>query len=326
MKPQQNVFAEFDDRRFRDALADVGIGYWVTVCTFFDPVAINRNEACRPIGANGQAMQQEDWYLGIAPSNTAYVREKTEKICQAVEALRPDGVFLSFTRWPGFWERWLPDKKSSQFTEYSYDQETLQQFMNYAKADLPSLEPAKAASWINSNKREVWNNYKCDTVYQVIRNIRSEIHKIQAKTPLMLNTLPFNDGGFDHALQNYFGQRTAQLCEVIDIFEVMTYHQILRQGVNWIGKMGSLVKAQTQKPVVCTLQMRPHYLDGMHKADHRAKEIPMSEMIDAARSVKQAELDGFVVFIWEFMLQEALINGNLERINQIKRILTEDKI
>ena len=83
----------------------------------------------RPIGADGQEMEKIDWYVGINPAMERFVIDQTARIGQAVRDLDPDGVFLSFTRWPGFWELWMPHHTRQDFPEYSYDRHTLDRFV-----------------------------------------------------------------------------------------------------------------------------------------------------------------------------------------------------
>ena len=96
-------YAIYNDLKFRAALAQRGIAYWPTVCMFFDPPAIEADHSLRPVGSDGRPMEQIDWYIGIAPSREDFIGRQIAAIEHAVKALEPDGVFLSFMRWPGFW-------------------------------------------------------------------------------------------------------------------------------------------------------------------------------------------------------------------------------
>jgi hypothetical protein len=150
-----DLYATCDDRAFRDALAREGIEYWAAVCMFFDPVALEANPSLRPVGSEGRPMERMDWYVGIPPSMEEFVASKMAAIERAVRALEPDGVFLSFTRWPGFWELWTPRHTRQDFSEYSYDQHTLERFVRDTGANLPTYEPAASAVWIEAHAREV---------------------------------------------------------------------------------------------------------------------------------------------------------------------------
>ncbi|HDQ72511.1 MAG TPA: hypothetical protein ENN19_10495 [Chloroflexi bacterium] len=309
--------ATYDDRRFRDALAEEGIAYWATVCTFYDPQAVDANPSLRPIGSDGRPMEQIDWYVGIAPSMDGYVAKKTALVEQAVEMLEPDGVFLSFTRWPGFWELWMPHHTRRDFPEYSFDPHTLDRFTRETGVDVPTRDPAGAARWIEAHARQAWTDWKCQVVADVVRQIREGCRRIKPDVRIMLNLLPFG-ADFDGAQAQVFGQRIEALADVVDVFEVMTYHQILKRPTNWLPQIGEAVKSRSGCETVCTLQAKPIYLDGIYARDHRSPTLDAEEFAEAVNAVAHSSVDGVVVFVWSDLLEEALKQGDTRRVDAIR--------
>jgi len=311
------LYATYDDRKFRDALAEEGIEYWATVCTFFEPQAVEADPYLRPIGSDGRPMETIDWYVGIAPSMDGYVAKKTARIERAVDALEPDGVFLSFTRWPGFWELWMPHHTRRDFPEYSFDPHTLDRFAHEAGVDVPTRDPAEAASWIEAHAREAWTDWKCRVVVGVVRQIREGCRQIQPDARIMLNALPFG-GDFDGAQEKVFGQRIEALADVVDVFEVMTYHQILKRPTSWLPQIGEEVKRRSGRETVCTLQARPIYLDGIYAQDNRSPTLDAEEFAEAVDAVENSSVDGIVVFVWSDLLEETLKQNDTRRVDAIR--------
>ncbi|MBC8335725.1 MAG: hypothetical protein ISR59_02440 [Anaerolineales bacterium] len=310
-------YAQLDDRKFRDALAEEGIEYWATVCTFFDPPAIEENPEWRPIGSDGRPMNQVDWYVGIAPSMMEYVNQKIAAIANAVDKLEPDGVFLSFTRWPGFWELWTPKYQRGDFPEYSYDPITLRQFNQDTGAEVPEGNPSAAAEWIDENVRELWTAWKCQKVVDVICMAGEAARNRKPNTKIMLNTLPFGDD-FEGAQAEVFGQNVGMLAEMVDVFEVMTYHQILKRPIQWIPQVGNIVKQRTGKETVCTLQATPLYLEGIHTKEKRSPALDVQEFAKAVKLTKDAGLDGVVVFVWSDLLERVFKDRDLRWIEALQ--------
>jgi hypothetical protein len=313
-------YAAYDDRKFRDALAQEGVEYWAAVCMFYDPAALEADPFLRAIGSDGRRMAEIDWYEGIAPSMEGFVVKKTAAIEGAVRALEPDGVFLSFTRWPGFWELWTPDRTRQGFVEYSYDRHTLERFVRETGVNLQTRNPTRAASWIEANAREAWTSWKCEVVVDVIRQVRGACRRIKPDVQIMLNTLPFGAAGFDGAQEKVFGQRVEALAGVVDVFEVMSYHQILKRPTSWIPQVGAEVKRRSGKPTVCTIQARPLYLDGMYARANRSPMLDEEEFAAAASAVGNAGLDGLVVFVWSDLLEDVLERHNTKRVDAIRAV------
>jgi hypothetical protein len=311
-------YTHADDREFRAALAKEDIGYWATVCTFFNPTVIETDPSLRPVGSDGRPMEQTDWYMGIAPSMEEYVTGQVAAIEHAVKALQPDGLFLSFTRWPGFWELWMPHHIRQDLVEYSFDPHSLERFVRETGLNLPTREAAEAAAWIEVNARDSWTSWKCQVVTDVIRQVKRAGRKIKPNVQIMLNTLPFRARDFDGAREKTFGQQIETLNAVVDVFEVMTYHQIQRRPVDWIPRAGMEVKQRSGRKTVCTIQARPLYLDGIYASDGRSPTLDAQEFAQAIGAVEAAGLDGIVVFIWSDLLAAALDQADISRIDAMR--------
>jgi hypothetical protein len=311
-------YASYDDRRFRHALANRGILYVASCLMFFDPDALAADPSLGAVDRHGRPMQQQDWYIGIPPTRAAHVASKVARIEAAMRALEPDGIHLGFMRWPGFWERWMPQHTPADFPDYSYDAASLRQFEAATGVSLPSLEAATAAGWIADNARTEWVDWKCRVVVDVIARVREAAQAIAPDIRLVLNTLPFGRSDYDNAVERVFGQRFEWLAEVVDVFEVMAYHQILKRPPEWPAAIGSEVKARSRRATVCTLQAAPLYLDGMHARENRHRTLPAEEFAEASRAVARSEVDGQVFFLWTDFLRQAIERNDWSRVDVIR--------
>ena len=88
--------------------ARAGLRVYQTTALFFDPELLQSFPDARPVDANGDPDIGFDWYLGICPTHDGYLAAKIDRLQRVAAELEPDGLFLSFTRYPGFWENWVP--------------------------------------------------------------------------------------------------------------------------------------------------------------------------------------------------------------------------
>lgn len=314
---QQRRLADYDERATRDALGEAGIGYWPTLCTYFEPEALAADPTLRPVGGDGRPMPLVDWYVGLLPGHAGWLERQCERVTQAVDELQPDGLFLSFCRWPGFWELWTPQHQRSETAEYSYDAASLQRFVGATGCALPTREPRAAAAWIDANAREAWARWKCGVIVEAVRALGDAARGAQPSAQVMLNTLPFAPSDWDNARAEVFGQDVTALAEVVDAFEVMTYHQILIRTVGWIGQRGSQVKAATGRPTYCTIQAAPLYLTGPHRRANRHERLDADEFARALVAARDAQVDGVIVFTLSDLLREALGQKDMRRIEAL---------
>ncbi len=192
-------YTSYDDRKFRDALGRSGILYVPSCIMFFDPAALAADPSLAAIDAAGKRMERIDWYVGIPPTRRTHVSAKLRAIETAVRALEPDAIHLGFMRWPGFWELWMPHHRRENFPEYSYDHETLQRFQAETGILLSTLDPPAAASLIAERANQIWVDWKCRVVVDVIREVREAARRVRPDIQIVLNTVPFGRFDFDNA-------------------------------------------------------------------------------------------------------------------------------
>lgn len=316
----QERLEQYDDRAFRDALGEAGIEYYAAVSMFFDPLALEANPELRPIDECGEPMQKIDWYVGLCPSHEDFLKQRMASICNAVEILKPDGVFLAFIRFPGFWELWVRDASRSDFREYCFCKNCLERFQEERGVEIPrELEGEKAARWILANQRTSWTEWKCNVIAHAVGAVRKCVTDIRPDIRIMLNTVPFGRADYNNAIDEVFSQSVEKLSPVVDTFEVMTYHQILKRPLEWIPLIASEVKERTGREVLCTLQAKPLYLDGIHRPAGRRQELPIEEFAAGLAQVRASKADGVVVFIWSDFLQR-ITQGETGWLEEIRRI------
>ena len=292
-----------DDVAFRRALRERGIAYFGCLNICFDPAYAAAHPELLPIDQFGRTEEKQDWYIGLPPDRLENLDHKKAMLELAVPALDPDGIHLGFVRWPGFWETWLPDVNRARMPDYCYSPGTLRRFCETANVDLPTTDAPAAARAIAKRHRREWRDWKCAMTAEAIGQMSRAVQAKRPGTPIAINTLPFFQSDFDNAVEEVFGQDIARLSEVVDVFEVMSYHQILRRDAKWPAAVGSDIRRRTNRHAVCTLQAKALYLDGMHAGRGRSTQISADEFVQAVDELEKSIVDGLCVFTFSQMLE-----------------------
>jgi hypothetical protein len=295
-------YASLDDVAFRRFLKERDIAYFAVLNICFDPAFAEDHPELLPIDQFGRRAKMQDWYVGLPPDRDANIQHKIGLLERAVEALEPDGVHLGFIRWPGFWETWLADVKRDAMPEACYSPISLSGFMAATGASVPLRDPVLAARHIKEAYRAEWRDWKCGVTVEAIRRIRAALEKVRPGLKISINTLPFFQSDFDNAVEEVFGQDIARLREVVDVFEVMAYHQILARDAEWPAAVSSDIRSRAAKATVCTLQTRPLYLEGMHAGRGRSKTLDGAEFRRAVDAVERTDLEGLCIFTFADLL------------------------
>jgi len=163
----------------------------------------------------------------------------------------------------------------------------------------------QAAARIASHYREAWRDWKCGVTVSAIGRIRNAVRAIKGDTEIAINTLPFFRSDFDDAVTEVFGQDVSRLDAVVDVFEVMAYHQILRRDSAWPARIASDIKQRGKARAICTLQAKAIYLDGTHAGHGRADDISAEEFSDAVGRLEASPVDGVCVFTLSQLIERS---------------------
>ena len=116
-----------------------------------------------------------------------------------------------------------------------------------------------------------------------------------------------------------FGQDIARLGAVVDVFEVMAYHQIMRQDATWAAAVATDIHHRGRRRTLCTIQARPLYLDGMHAGRGRSPTLGADEFARCGDAVEASPVDGLCLFTFaDFLALRESADGR-RMIDRIRR-------
>ena len=124
-------------------------------------------------------------------------------------------------------------------------------------------------------------------------------------------------------MEEVFGQDIARLSEVVDVFEVMSYHQILRRDAEWPAAIGANIKQRTTRRVVCTLQAKALYLEGMHANGGRSPQVSADEFARAVEALEESSVDGMCVFTFSDLLNVRQTSDGRHMLNRLKHFRSD---
>jgi hypothetical protein len=312
------------DRAFSDALRAAGMRVYQTTALFFDPELMASFPDARPVDANGDFDRGFDWYHGVCPTHEGYFAVKIERLRRVAGELGPDGFFLSFTRFPGFWENWVPGYGFGHKDRFCFCDRCRARFATDMGIDLPAGGAAGQARVILGEFGAEWTAWRSARVVEAIERIAGEVRAVVPDAGIMLNTLPFpaaEFGGLD-VRREIAAQDLATLRRVVDRFELMTYLQILNRPDGWLEPVVADARLDApDRPLLCTLQVAPLYTEGIHAGRGRAEEMTAADLHRTARAALDAGADGLVFYHWTDFLVDAAEGGTKR---QVLRGLRDD--
>jgi hypothetical protein len=297
------------DRAWSDALRREGLRVLQTTALFFDPALLAQFPDARPVAASGEPDRGFDWYRGVCPTHEGYLAAKIERLQQVTIELEPDGLFLSFTRYPGFWENWLPDYRFTAADRFCFCARCRERFASDLGIELPAGRIADQANAILTQHGAAWTAWRCRRIVDVIARIAAAAREVRPGIEIVLNTLAFPaaDLGELDARREIAAQDLAGLAAVVDRFELMTYLQILRRPDDWLAPVvADARRLAPERSFLCTLQAAPLYTEGVHAGRGRCETITAEDLDRSAKSAVAAGADGLVFYHWtDFLVDDA---------------------
>jgi hypothetical protein len=303
--------AGYDDRAWVEALRAEGLRTYQTTATFFDPAALAVFPDAQAVDANGQPDRGFDWYVGICPTHHRYLAAKIERLRRVVATLQPDGLFLSFTRFPGFWENWTwaPDYVFSAADRFCFCDRCRHRFAVDRGIHLPGGTVADQSRFVLEQYGEAWTAWRCSRITKAVERIVSTVRQEQPALSIMLNSLPFPSSDFGNldVRREIAAQDLGQLATWVDQFELMTYLQILNRPTAWLRS--SIEDARRLLPsgrnLLCTLQVSPLYTEHPHASRSRSPQVMEADLEVAAQTALESGADGLVFYHWtDFLINE----------------------
>lgn len=297
------------DRAWSDALRVAGLRVYQTTALFFDPGLLQSFPDAQPVDANGTPDVGFDWYRGVCPTHDGFLAAKIDRLQRVAADLEPDGIFLSFTRYPGFWENWVPGYAFTNADRFCFCPRCRARFSEDLGLQLPSEDAATQARVILEEHGPAWTAWRARRIVEVVERIAAAVRAARPNLEIMLNTLAFPRTDFEglDARREIAAQDLGMLSGPVDRFELMTYLQILDRPDSWLEMVvADARRALPGRPLYCTLQVAPLYTEGIHAGRGRATEITAEELDQSARASLDAGADGLVFYHWtDFLVDEA---------------------
>lgn len=319
---QQPPAGAYDDARWVGRLRDAGLKVFESTSCFFQPDEFAAHPGLRPVDQHGRVFEPFSWYVGICPTDPAYLERKAERLADALALTRPDGAFLSFLRFPAFWEMWLPDApgfrgtRREQIAEYCFCERCLALFAQAAGVALGG-DPAAQRALVVHELRDRWTDWKCSVVAAVAARLAAAAREAVPGAEVILNGFGLGHGDFGNAVEEVLGQRFADLDAAIDHYELMFYFQIQkRDPATWIPDRVAEVRAETSRTVLADLQGGAEYLEEIYAPGRRKREITERDWLDALRGVARSGADGVLVYSWRDLLADEARGG--ERVRRLR--------
>ena len=197
-----------------------------------------------PIGADGQRLQPDEWYLGLCPAHEWYWYERVGELRQMAREFAVDGVWLDFIRWPCHWEVPRPRIEESCFCDYA-----VARFSSESGCEVTGEIPAARAQCILTRYPQQWARWKADQIIAFCRAAKDLLLHERPAAILGIFSVPWNPANYDDAIDRIIAQDFARLAAYVDAFSPMAYHVMCGWPPEWVGEHTAYLVQRTGRAV-----------------------------------------------------------------------------
>ena len=203
-----------------------------------------------PIDASGQPSPRQKWFLGVCPTNKAFVDAKLAALKQLVTTHRLDGVWLDYMHWHAQFEDPKP-----LLPETCFNESCVSEFQERAQLSVKGSKPEEWARDILRRHEVSWRSWRTAVLTDFARRCREEIWQHAPQMMLGNYQCAWRDDEYAGARRRILGLDVERLADVFDVLSPMAYHARsghsvgwVEENVKWLSKTLHLKGAPSEKP------------------------------------------------------------------------------
>jgi hypothetical protein len=214
------VFAEF---------ATFNGNGWLTRHEGNQEQAIEEHADAWPIDETGQRSPRQTWFLGVCPTNEAFVTSKLEALKQLVTSQRLDGVWLDYMHWHAQFEDPKP-----RLPETCFNESCVMRFREETRTEVKGTKPEEWARDILRRYEGPWRSWRCSVMADFARRCREVMWQHASHLLLGNYQCPWRDDEHDGARRRILGLDLELLSRIFDVVSPMLYHARSGRSVRWV--------------------------------------------------------------------------------------------
>lgn len=182
-----------------------------------------------PIDETGQRSPRQTWFLGVCPTNEAFVTSKLEALRQLVTTQRLDGVWLDYMHWHAQFEDPKP-----RLPETCFNESCVARFQEQAQVTVRGSKPEEWARDILKNHESGWRTWRCSVLADFARRCREVIWQYASHLLLGNYQCAWRDDEYGGARRRILGLDLTVLSQVFDVMSPMLYHARSGHSSRWV--------------------------------------------------------------------------------------------
>jgi hypothetical protein len=250
------------DVNFRQALKERDIKVFIIFPVFLNPEILKGDTTLYAILNTGEKARQE-WVEFVCPSRIGYRNHMIRQLSGLTGELDPDGISIDFIREFTYWEKIYPERDFRTIERACYCDSCLKNFTAGIGISIPDscISTHEKAQWIENNYSSSWNQYRCELITSMIRQLSEAAHRIKSEVMINVHVVPWRENDFGGANIRVAAQDLKEIAPLTDFISPMCYSQMLDRDAEWISDVVTDNNNRAKGMVLPSIQVYPYYID-----------------------------------------------------------------
>jgi hypothetical protein len=224
---------------------------------------------------------------------------KIKELSEQIRTLDPDGISIDFIRQFVYWEKIYPDRDFMSIDRACYCDSCLAGFTRQKGISIPDTCSTiiDKAEWIEMNYLPEWDNYRCDLITSMVKELSAAARKIKKGVIINVHAVPWRENDFGNAGIRIAAQDIQRLSSYADLISPMCYSQMLDRDAGWISDVVSDMDKHAKGKILPSIQVYPYYIDKTFTAD---------DFKQCVNEALKSPSRGVVFFSWPLFEKDSL--------------------
>jgi len=216
------VFAEF---------ATLNGNNWLTRREGDREIPIEGHADAWPIDSKGERSPRQTWFLGVCPTNEAFLNSRLQALQELVTRQKLDGIWLDYLHWHAQFEDPRP-----RLPETCFNESCVKLFQEETGIAVKGTKPQEWAQDLLKNHERNWRDWRCIVLINIARRCREVLW--QHAPHLMLGNFQcgWRDDEHGGARRDILGLDLKRMADIFDVLSPMLYHGRSGHSPRWVGQ------------------------------------------------------------------------------------------
>lgn len=289
----------YDEPELSALLKRYNLNLWLNLPVYHQPNYLNTHPDKTAVTQIGNLAENE-WCRFVCPSDDNFIEYFKQQVEEYLAHLKPAYISLDFIRQYVHWHGQSYDQLTRDDIEYGcFCSRCIQAFNHSDLVTCAAIEEIE-----NRQYSAAYAKWRSQLISQTVTELSQYIKSRVPESQLILNTLPWDQGFLNNALEQLAGINLTKVSTDLDAISPIAFAHLLPSSIDDIKNIMQAFKDQNSVPVYQGLQVA-HW--------RMKKAVPVQQFEAELKQILSAQESGMVIYDYQELKNDEKKSAVLKR-------------